>query len=92
LFAISDLVLIVLAFALAFAIRLQLPLERDFDIAPPVRLLLLTFAGAANILLSNALQIYQQVELLSPLRIVTRTFRHVAVTMLGLIVLEFGWT
>lgn len=89
LFAISDLALVLIAFLLAFGIRLQLPLERDFDIAPPVRLLLVTFACAANLLLSNALQIYQQVELLSPLRIVTRTFRHVAVTMLGLIVLEF---
>lgn len=90
LFAIGDLALIVLAFALAFEIRLQLPLERDFDIAPPVRLLLLAFAGAANVLLSNSLKIYQQVELLSPLRIVTRTFRHVALTMVGLIVLEFA--
>jgi exopolysaccharide biosynthesis polyprenyl glycosylphosphotransferase len=90
LFAIGDLALIVLAFALAFEIRLQLPLERDFDISPPVRLLLLAFAGAANVLLSNSLKIYQQVELLSPLRIVTRTFRHVAFTMVGLIVLEFA--
>lgn len=90
LYAVSDLVLIFVSFLLAYEVRSRLPLENVFGITPPVRVLLLAFAAAANILLSNALQIYQQVELLSPLRIVTRTFRHVALTMLGLIVLDFG--
>lgn len=90
LYAVSDLVLILFAFLVAFQLRSQLPLENVFDILPPVRVLLLAFAATCNILLSNALQIYRQVELLPPLRIVTRTFRHVALTMLGLIVLEFA--
>lgn len=90
LYALCDALLVLLAFILAFQVRLQLPLERDFDIAPPVRLLLILFAAASNVLFSNALQIYQHVESLSAWRILTRTFRHVALTMLGLIVLEFG--
>lgn len=90
LYAVSDVVLILISFLVAFALRSQIPLENYFDILPPVRVLLLVFAAASNILLSNALQIYQQVELLAPLRIVTRTFRHVLITMIGMIVLEFG--
>lgn len=90
LYAVSDLVLVLLAFASAFVIRLQLPFEQEFDILPPVRFLMVAVAGACNLLLSNSLQIYQQVEVLSPWRILTRTFRHVAITMIGLIVLEFS--
>lgn len=90
LYALSDALLVFLAFVLAFLIRLELPLERDFDIAPAVRVLLVAFAIASNLLLSNALQIYQHVEALSAWRILTRSFRHVALTMVGLVVLEFG--
>ena len=88
--AVSDLVLILISFLVAFGLRSQIPLENYFDILPPVRVLLLAFAATSNILLSNALQIYQQVELLPPLRIVTRTVRHVLITMVGMIVLEFA--
>lgn len=89
-YALSDALLVLLAFILAFFSRQLLPLEREFDIAAPVRLLLVLFAIGSNLLLSNALQIYQHVESLSPLRILTRTFRHVTLTMLGLVVLEFS--
>ena len=90
LYAVCDLVLILFSFLAAFSLRSQLPLENLFDIQPPVRVLLLTFAAASNILLSNAFQIYAQVELMSPWRILTRTFRHVALTMVGLILVEFA--
>ncbi len=89
-YALCDALLVLFAFVLAFLVRQWLPLERDFDIALPVRLLLVLFAAASNVLLSNALQIYRHVESLSTLRIITRSFRHVAVTMLGLLVLEFS--
>lgn len=90
LYAVSDLALILVAFQAAFALRSHLPLENLFDIVPPVRVLLIAFACAGNILLSAGLQIYRQVEVLPPLRIITRTFRHVALTMVGMIVLEFA--
>jgi exopolysaccharide biosynthesis polyprenyl glycosylphosphotransferase len=90
LYALCDALLVVLAFMVAFAGRQLLPLEREFDIAPAVRVLLVIFAVGSNVLLSYALKIYQNVESLSPLRILTRSFRHVTVTMLGLIVLEFA--
>ncbi|MCZ2157069.1 MAG: sugar transferase [Bryobacterales bacterium] len=90
LYAVSDFALILVAFQAAFVLRAHLPLENVFDILPPVRVLLIAFAAASNIVLSVALQIYGQVEHLSPLRIVTRTFRHVILTMVGMIVLEFG--
>lgn len=89
-YALSDVLLVVLAFWLAFVFRAQLPLEREFDIVPPVRILLVLFAAASTLLMSNALQIYQHVESLSAWRIVTRTFRHVALTVMALILLEFG--
>lgn len=90
LYALSDAALVLLAFVVAFVVRLLLPLEREFDIIPPVRLLLVLFAAGSNIFLSNAMQIYRNVESLSTLRIITRTFRHVIITLLGLIVLEFS--
>ncbi|MCW5962711.1 MAG: sugar transferase [Bryobacterales bacterium] len=90
LYALSDVLLVLLAFVVAFVVRLQLPLEREFDVIPPVRLLLVLFAAGSNIILSNALQIYRNVESLSTLQIITRTFRHVIITLLGLIVLEFS--
>lgn len=89
-YATVDVVLILLSFIIAFEIRSQLPLERYFDIPTLNRFVLFTFACVSNFVLSDKLKIYQQVEILTPLRLVTRTFRHVAFTMIGVILLQYS--
>jgi exopolysaccharide biosynthesis polyprenyl glycosylphosphotransferase len=89
-YAICDAVLVVLAFGFAYLLRQQLPLERDFEIAPPIRILLIAFAVGSNLLLANSSKVYQNIEALSVWKILTGTFRHVAFTMVGFILLEFA--
>lgn len=89
-YAICDAILVLAAFILAYFLRLQLPFERDFEIAPAVRVLLVAFAVGGNLLLANASKLYENIESLSAGRIFTRTFRHVTLTMIGFILLQFG--
>ena len=89
-YAIGDAVLVLLAFALAYFLRLQLPFERDFAVPPAVQVLLIGFAIGCNILLANASKIYENIEQLSAGRILRRSFRQVFYTAIGLVILEFG--
>lgn len=85
-----DIALVVLAFALAFQLRLQLPLEREFDIPSAVRLLLILAGATANIVLNSTSQLYRNLEAMSARAIIAQSFRHVAYATVLIVLLEFS--
>ncbi len=62
LFALADVILIILTFEAAYQLRMSAPLERTFFLSPPVKALLLGFVLVAWISLGFLLRVYERLE------------------------------
>jgi exopolysaccharide biosynthesis polyprenyl glycosylphosphotransferase len=89
LFGFSDAVLVVVAFAAAYQIRVSLPLERTFFLIPPVKALLVGFAVLSWIVTGVWLGIYERLESAAPRLILGDAFRQSALCGVALVLFEY---
>jgi len=85
----ADPLLVWAGFALAYAVRQMLPLERVFFLTPSVRVLLLLAGLAAWVLSGLWIRAYDEVLAARPLRIFTRAFQQSAVAVTALVIIEY---
>ena len=89
LFGLSDVVLIVLAFAAAYQTRLLLPVERVFYFTVPITALLLGGAIVIWLLIGYWLEIYDRLDSAYPSVVLRDTFRQCLVGTIALILQEY---
>jgi exopolysaccharide biosynthesis polyprenyl glycosylphosphotransferase len=89
LFGLSDILLTVLAFELAYQTRIRLPLEHVFYIVPPVKTLLFGFAALVWLLLGYWLLVYERLESAHPRVVLRDTFRQCALGTVALVIFQY---
>lgn len=85
----ADLLLVWAAFELAYRTRQNLPLERVFFLATPVRALLLTAGAAAWVLAGFWRRAYDQVLATAPARLLATAFQQSALAVTALVIVEY---
>ena len=90
LFGISDIALTGLGFWAAYQIRSWLPLENQFRLDFPTRVLLLGFSTLSWLLIGLWLQVYDRLDSGAPRIILRDTFRQCLFGAISLIVFEFA--
>src|SRR5947207_1030006 len=89
LFGFSDIALTALGFWAAYQIRSWLPLENQFRLDFPTRVLLLGFATLSWLLIGLWLQVYDRLDSGAPRIILRDTFRQCVYGAISLIIFEF---
>jgi exopolysaccharide biosynthesis polyprenyl glycosylphosphotransferase len=89
LFGLSDIALTALAFWTAYLTRVWLPLEHEFFLQFPTRILLLGFAMLSWLLIGLWLQVYDRLDSGAPRIILRDTFRQCGYGAMLLIIFEF---
>jgi len=89
LFGLSDIALTALAFWAAYQTRVWLPLEHEFYLLFPTRILLLGFAMLSWLLVGLWLQVYDRLDSGAPPVILRDTFRQCGYGAISLIIFEF---
>ncbi len=85
LFALADVILILLTFEAAYQVRVYLPLEHVFFMIVPVKALVLVAAILAWVGMGFLLRVYERLETGEPLTALTDSFKQVAAGALLLI-------
>jgi exopolysaccharide biosynthesis polyprenyl glycosylphosphotransferase len=89
LFSLSDVVLVVLAFELAYRTRIELPFERVFYILPPIRALLLGLAAVVWPVGGSWLKVYERLDAEKQPVILRDTFRQCLACGVVMILIEY---
>ncbi|MEO8026831.1 MAG: sugar transferase [Bryobacteraceae bacterium] len=89
LFAFTDLLLTALAFFAAYETRVHLSLERNFYLAPEVRVLLLGWSVFVWIATSFAWETYDRLEIARPIIIVRDTLRQALTLVAAIVLLQY---
>ena len=91
LFGTADLVLIALAFLLAYQIRASLNLENDFYLDRPVAVALLIWSMLVWVGAASWWEIYDNIDAAHPRTILRDVFRQCLVGLVALVLFEFVW-
>lgn len=90
LFGLSDVLLTVLAFELAYRTRMALPLERVFFLVPPVKALLIVTAGVAWPLVGTWLRVYDRLDAVRFPVTLRDTLKQCFFATIGIVLLEYA--
>ena len=89
LFALSDVLITILAFEAAYQTRVYLPLTKVFFLLPPVKALLLGTAALTAVFTGYWLEIYDRLDSGRLITILRHTFRQCALSFLALVMVDF---
>ena len=90
LFRLSDILLVIVAFELAYRTRMALPLERAFFIVAPVRALLVGAAAVTWPVIGTWLQVYDRLDAAKAAVVWRDTLRQSAICGIGIVLVEYA--
>lgn len=84
-----DIILLVIAFELAYRTRIHLSFEREFFLAPQRKLLLIGFSVLVWLAVGASLKIYEYLDSAQPARVVRASLRQCALAGFCIVLLEY---